>query len=40
MIPPGALYRQRKSPVRASIAEKYPSQVPTKTIFRQTEGAA
>jgi hypothetical protein len=39
MIPPGAWKRQRKSPVRASIAEKYPSQVPTYTMFRQTAGA-
>jgi len=40
MIPLGAWKRQRKFPVRASIAEKYPSQVPTKTMSRQTAGAA
>jgi hypothetical protein len=39
MIPAGALKRQRKSPVRASSAENQPSQVPTKTMFRQTAGA-
>jgi len=39
VIPDGALNRQRGSPVRASSAMNVPSQVPTKTVFRQTAAA-
>jgi len=39
VIEAGASYRQRGSPVPASSATKIPSQVPTKTVFRQTAAA-
>lgn len=39
VIEAGALKRHRMSPVRASSATKLPSQVPTKTVFRQTAAA-
>jgi hypothetical protein len=39
VIEAGASYRQRTLPVRASSATKFPSQVPTKTVFRQTAAA-
>jgi hypothetical protein len=39
VIPDGALNRQRGSPLRASSAMNVPSQVPTKTVFRQTAAA-
>jgi hypothetical protein len=39
VIDDGASYLQRTLPVRASSATKLPSQVPTKTVFRQTAAA-
>jgi hypothetical protein len=39
VIDDGAPKRQRGSPVRASSATKFPSHVPTKTVFRQTAAA-
>jgi hypothetical protein len=39
VIEAGASYRQRTFPVRASSATKFPSQVPTKTVFRHTAAA-
>jgi hypothetical protein len=39
VIPDGASKRHRGSPVRASSAMNVPSQVPTKTVFRQTAAA-
>jgi hypothetical protein len=39
VIEAGASNRQRGSPVPALSATKFPSQVPTKTVFRQTAAA-
>jgi hypothetical protein len=39
VIDAGAPKRHLGSPVRASSATKFPSQVPTKTVFRQTAAA-
>jgi hypothetical protein len=39
VIDAAAAYRHLGAPVTASKATKFPSQVPTKTVFRQTAAA-